>query len=257
MRVTKYLPVLLLLLLAACTPARTGVVDGSLASTLYPPISVEVDSSLVLHGHGREWVTLATNLLTTRPLGSFDYAVYSGGGAEGPVTRHAHVIFLRPENTWTWVFVPESQGMLGALYYRQTAMDGMTVTEQIMPVSAKGDWLSALWRANGREVPERWLARRFSATPDRALRVVAEYREPWPACLPEDAASRLLVPGECLEDFLQNSGDIFTFIRSVRDADAIVSAPSGLKTPEISPNTRKLAGELREANDLLLTRHVR
>jgi hypothetical protein len=231
------------------------MVGASLVSTQYPPVSVTVQPPLLARGHGREWASLRTPSLTATPLASFDYAVYSDTG-EGLVTRHAHTIILRPSNTESWVFAPESQGVFGALSYRQTGMNGMTVTEQILPVAATSDWFSALWLANGRETPRRGLARRFSATPERAVRLVAEYREPWPECLPEDAASLSLVPGSCLEGFLSRSSGLFTFTPGVADASAIDNTASGLTAPNFPPDTRKLAGELREASDLFLNRHL-
>jgi hypothetical protein len=250
---TVFFCCLVLALATGCVAARNGVVGLALVRTSYPRIVMQANAPLLLQGYGREWVSLPTDFLGIQPSGAMDYAVY-GEGTDGPVTRHAHVFVVRPNNDQAWWFQPESYPAPGGLSIGKQEMGGRGWTVQILRVDGQKDWFSAMWQTSGRAVPERWVARRFSATPERATRVVAEYREPWPECLDPDAKDLLLVSASCLEGFIARSNAAF----SVGDdgaapedaAAAAPGAPSVLAGPPFSPDMKRLAGELNEEDRL-------
>ncbi len=244
------LSLLLPLLLAACSPAFTGVSGEGLVRTGYPRAVITAEPPLRLMAYGRRYVTLKSDIMMLQPTGAFDYAVYSDS-TDGPVTKSAHSIILRPTDERRWRFVLESWKAPNAFAMSSTGFDGMTWTEQLMTVPSEGDWFSDMWRASGREVPERWLVKRFSATPAEYVRMVAEYRESWPACLPDEIQWLELVPnaGECLGPFLKRADAAFSIQRGSAGSVAAPAAPSILTEPSSSPNPTKLAGEV-EQRDL-------
>ncbi len=227
------------------TPALTGVSGSSLFSTQYPPVAVAANAPLTLKGYGNLWVSLYNQeSLTTQPTGSFAYAVYSGGDS-GPVTRHAHALIVRPQSG-VWSFQLESFKGPDTFSLSKSDIGGITWTAQIMRVASRGDWFSAMWTENKRSVPELWIAKRFSATPDRQVRMVAEYREPWPECLDPMIPDLSLTPADCLKGFLGRADAAFTLDAPV-PAVQETPAPSMLHVPPVQPNTRKLAGEVQNA----------
>ena len=242
--------------LSACTGgALSGVAGSTLTRAEYPRVSITANEPFTLRDHGRLWVGLPTDFLGIEPSGSLDYAVY-GQGESGLVTRHAHALFVKPGHSDAWVFQTESYPAPGGLAIGRTVVDDYTWTTQVLRVPSEKDWFSAMWRASGREVPDVWLARRFSATPERTLRVVAEYREPWPECLDPDIKDLVFVREECLGGFLQRAGEAFSLRMHVTEpVDASPPAPQ-LQRPPSPPDIRKLAGELRE-NDFAFRKRWR
>ncbi len=236
-----------LLLLSACTslnsPAGVGVVGTTLYHVGHPPAAITANAPLALQGHGRLWVTLySQDSLLEQPSASMAYAIYSDGNS-GPVTRHAHALFVQPTSA-LWSFQLESFKGPGVLGLSKEDIGGLTWTMQIMRVPSQGDWFSDVWIENGRSVPETWLVKRFSATPERSTRMVAEYREPWPECLDDAAADLMLVSGTCLKDFMRRADAAFTLDQNQPPQEQAVTAPSALKLPAAMPNTRKLVGEV-------------
>ena len=235
------------LILSACSPAITGVTGNSLTRNNFPSATITANEPLQLLGYGRQFVTLRSDILTLRPTGIFDYAVFSDS-KEGPVTRSAHSIMLRPTDQNQWRFVLESWRGPNTFFMRGTGFDGMNWTEQLMSVTSQGDWFSDMWVASGREVPERWLAKRFSATPADFVRMVAEYREPWPDCMAPDIRSLELVSNadECLGPFLKRADTAFSIQRAALDTSVPPAGPSVLTLPPTAPNATRLAGEVEE-----------
>lgn len=233
-------------LLFGCVAARSGVSGNSLVRTAYPRVSIEANAPLTLQGYGRQWVSLPTEYMGAQPAGSMDYAVY-GEGSEGPVTRHAHAIIVRPGNDYNWYFQPESYPAPGGIHIGRKDVDGYRWVTQILRVDGEKDWFSAMWRESGREVPAFWIARRFSATPERATRIAAEYREPWPECLDPGAKDLLFARPECLEGFIARSDAAFVLnLRPVGNADEPPAAASVLRRPPFPPDMKRLAGELQQ-----------
>ena len=248
MRVQKIFASLLLpLMLSACTPAFTGVTGNSLTRNNFPTGTITANEPLRLVAHGRQFVALRSDTMTSRPTGFFDYAVFSDS-TEGLVTRSAHSIMLRPTNANQWRFTMETWRGPNTFVIRNTGFDGMNWTEHLMSVPSQGDWFSDMWVASGREVPERWLVRRLSATPASFVRMVAEYREPWPPCMDPDIRSLDLVsnPGECLAPFLERADAAFTIQRAALDPAIPPAGPSVLTLPSSAPNAARLAGEVEE-----------
>lgn len=237
------LVVLIVASLCGCTGAFSGVTGSTLIRTGYPRVSLTANEPLALYGYGRQWVTFVTEYLGQDVSGSMDYAVYAAE-KEGPVTRHAHAFIVKPNNERLWYFGPESYKAPGGLILERREINGYIWNVQIIRVVAENDWFSAMWKENGRIVPEVWIARRFSATPDKVTRVVAEYREPWPACLNPEAEDLVFVCKECLEDFFARSDAAFNL--EIHRAEPLRKepAPTILVKPKMQPDMRKLAGDL-------------
>lgn len=236
--------------LAGCVAgAVSGVSGTSLVRTGYPRLNIAVNEPLVLQGYGRQWVSLPSEFLGNLPSGTMDYAVYgemAGGDAGGPVTRHAHAFVVRPNDDIRWRFRLESFKPYGGLSFGKQEINGYRWTVQLLRVDGETDWFSAMWRESGRETPPVWLARRFSATPEKSIRVVAEYREPWPECLDPEITELTFVRKECLEGFLARADEAFVLDMH---APETIEAPLGtavLHRPPFSPDMGKLAGELFE-----------
>ncbi len=232
-------------LLSGCVPSMSGISGSSLARTRYPRLTISANPPLAMQAYGRQWVSLPSTYLGTEPTGEMDYIVYGDGG-EGPVIRHAHALVVRPSNDMAWYFQPESSKGPGALAMGNAEVNGYRWTTQILRVDGETDWFSAMWRESGREVPALWIARRFSATPQRATRVVAEYREPWPECLDPEAKDLVFVRKSCLEGFLERSDAAFLLDMQAPETIEAPSGPSVLAKPPFQPDMKKLAGELRE-----------
>jgi hypothetical protein len=184
-----------------------------------------------------------------QPAGFFDFAVYSDA-LEGPLTVSAHSIMLRPTSDDLWRFTMESFKEPYTFSLSNTGFDGMAFVARLMVVQSAGDWFSDMWAASGRAVPERWIARRFSASPDQSVRYVAEYREPWPACLDEEALRLGLLSGasydSCLRPFMQRSEKAFSIERGAPETMLPPAGPVRLSIPPYAPDPTKLAGEVEQ-----------
>ena len=231
--------------LSGCRAAYTGVSGSALVRTEYPRAMVKANPPLELRAYDRQWVSMPTETFGSDTTTIMDYAVY-GEGREGPITRHAHAIIVQPSNDRLWRFQPESFKGLDGLSIGTAEVNGSQWTVRIARVDGETDWFSAMWRESGRETPSMWLARRFSITPDRATRVIAEYREPWPDCLDPEAKDLMFASKSCLEGFLQRSDAAFELDLRVAGPRMEPNAPSTLTKPSFRPNMRKLVGELVE-----------
>ena len=237
-----------LLLFGGCAgltaPAVTGVSGNTLFSTGFAKVAFSANAPLEMQGHGSLWVSLyAQDSLSNHPEGNFAYAVYADTPS-GPVTRQAHTIILQISDDIHWSFQLNGFVWPTPLGQGQVDVNGTNWTTRIMRVPSEGDWFSAMWVENGRTVPAFWLAKRFSATPQGGTRMVAEYREPWPDCLPPDLTELAFAPAECLKGYMDRADAAFT-LDSPIPGQASAKA-SGLKLPpSMLPDTRKLAGEVR------------
>ena len=207
------------------------------------------------------------------PIATVAFAAFAEGDS-GPVTRHAHTMFCElPLDSWRWEM--ETWGKRDTLLRVSERKGGKYWTVQIFPVAAAGDWFSDLWLKNGRQIPEFWLAKRWSSTPEEEMRLLAEYREPAPACMRGSLAraagekgtgylpdSRELWRGcdQAIRDFSARADAVFDLER-LRDrpaagtaAPAAASATPAASTasgapaagaftpPDSSPNMDALAG---------------
>lgn len=169
-----------LLLCSGCAPRQNGATSQSLYAGGLANFSIAVSPPLTLASSG--WLTAWTpSDVNLKPSATFNYALF-GEGESGPVTRHAHCIFSELPK-WNWRWEKETWALPQSLSYAQEREGGKNWTVQILPVTAQGDWFSDLWMEKGREIPEFWLAKRWSATPEDEMRLVAEYREPAPFCM--------------------------------------------------------------------------
>ena len=250
---TLYILLLFAAVTSGCTAAFSGVSGDTLTRTSYPPLSVTANAPFVLQGQGREWVTFESESLARQPLGQMDYAVYAPEST-GPVTRHAHAFITLPTDDKRWEFLPENSPGGNVLALNKRELNGYTGIEQIIRVPSEGDWFSTLWTANGRDVPHIWLARRFMATPQRFLRVIAEYREPWPDCLDTQVKDLMFASSECLQGFFNRSQDVFTLRMAADPARMPPAARPFTNKPPFSANMKKLAGELRFIESLFFRR---
>ena len=165
-----------------CTPVRQGATNHSLYSTGQPSVEVRFTPPFTLAASGRISAPAASDV-NVDPIANTLYALFGDGG-QGPVTRHAHsMISYMPSTSWRWGM--ETWPLPYTLHMSKKTASGQFWTVQMLPVAAFGDWPSEFWQANGRETPQFWLAKRWSATPDWDTRIVAEYREPAPECMRE------------------------------------------------------------------------
>lgn len=167
-------------LTAGCAPRRQGASAQQFYASGLANFSISVAPPLTLSGSGRLLCPVPSDV-TFNPNATFAYAVF-GESKEGPVVRHVHTVFSElPRQSWRWE--KETWALAQAVSYEKLRRGGKYWTVQMLPVVSEGDWFSALWRENGRQTPEFWLAKRWSATPEEHMRVLAEYREPAPACM--------------------------------------------------------------------------
>lgn len=248
-RLARLLCIVLLSGLCGCagtfTGAYSGVSGDALIRTDYPRVSIAANPPLTLKAYGRQWTTVPSQIFGADTTSIMDYAVY-GVGDSGPVLRHAHAFFVSPVNDREWRFQPEGHKAPGGLSIQDVKINGRQWTAHIIRVDGEKDWFSAMWRESGRPTPETWIARRFSATPERAVRVVAEYREPWPECLDPDAKDLTFVRESCLRPFLDRADAAFTLDLFDAARQGPPNAPSILAKPRSGPDMGKLAGELIE-----------
>ncbi|SHN62946.1 hypothetical protein, partial [Desulfovibrio litoralis] len=92
-------------------------------------------------------------------------------GAFSAFERMRFAIASRPENT-------------DLRLNTQKRSQGWSV-ERINTVLSEKDWFSAVWITHGKEVPAKWLAKKYIfSIPNRKRRVIYEYREFYPECMP-------------------------------------------------------------------------
>jgi hypothetical protein len=180
------LSLVLLLSLPSCAPGPKLVSDTGVAKEGRGAFQVNVAPPLVLAATGYFRVDVPSDV-NISPSGGFRYAVYAERG-DAPLRRQTHVI-VSDVDRYNWRWEKESWALPESLGYEKRRAGGRDWTVQILPMVGEKDWFNALWTANNRQTPAFWLAKRWSATPDDDLRVVAEYREEAPPCLAEPLAA--------------------------------------------------------------------
>lgn len=185
----RHIRVLLFLILLAalslpasgCAPRRIEASSQGFSGSGIADFNIRVSPPLTLTLAGRATAAVPSDDALQAPIATMAFALFAEGGS-GAVTRHAHTIFSElPRQAWRWEM--ETWAKREALLYATERAGGKDWTIQIFPVAATGDWISALWQKNGRQTPDLWLAKRWSSTPEEEMRLLAEYREPLPACL--------------------------------------------------------------------------
>ncbi len=236
-----------LALAAGCSPARTGVAGNTLSTNTKPPISITAKAPLRLMASGSLAVSIPNDKETlSSAVISFPYAVFGEGDASGPVTRHAHAILAKLEDSQNWSFQPDTVWKpRNASITSSKGPDGYTWTTQLLLVPSQGDWFSDLWVANGRSVPKIWLAKRWSALLDDTTKAIYEYREPCAGCLPEDALAFPLLDADSAARLKEFSNRAAAFTTSAQNTPLTDTAPEQTlrARPEKLPNAGKLVGE--------------
>jgi hypothetical protein len=228
----------------SCAPRQEGVSENSFFAGGLANFSLSVAPPLGITSSGRLSANVPSDSIIA-PMARLAFALFGEPG-DGPVVRHVHTLFSElPTGSWQWE--KETWALPQTIAYSKITTGGNFWTTQILPVISAGDWFSALWAENGRTAPEFWLAKRWSATPEREMRVVAEYREPAPACMRQRLNDSLLaddrnsIPlrGKNLRSGCEDEIDAF----SVR-ADAAVRLESMGPAPSGAQSVRALQSRL-------------
>lgn len=242
---------LALAVLSGCSPAQTGLTGNTLSTNTRPAISITANEPLQPVASGRLWVSMANNRdLFRNSTAAFNYAVFSEPGGSGLVTRHAHATITRLNDNMSWRFQPDTWRESNAFTFsRNSPLEGYRWTMQTLRVPSQGDWFSDMWVANGREVPEVWLAKRWGALLNDSNKAVLEYREPWPDCLEAVDTDLLLISGDsaaCLSGFNSRAANAFTTAAANTPLEGTQPASVLTIMPASSPNTLRLVGEVTE-----------
>jgi hypothetical protein len=243
---------LCLLLVEGCTPRQQGATSQSMYAAGRPNFDISVQPPLSLAAAGKVYASVPSDV-NIAPRTGVSYSVFTDSDS-GPVKRSAHILFseLSPYE-WRWEM--ETWARPEVMSYAKSEIAGKYWTVQIMPVFSSSDWFSDLWRTNKRQVPAFWLAKRWSASPETYIRVVAEYREPAPQCLrdslaaiPMDGKNPVTVQGKELwrncgneiQDFSSRADRVFLFDRAEN------LPPKGIQNlglqPTTQPQMEKLVG---------------
>ncbi len=237
-----------LAVLAACAPLQTGVTGNTLTTNKTPTVSVTAEPPMTLAGHGRLWVPAGSDEMGIAPLASFDYAIYADTNS-GPVPRFAYAAIVRLSDDNNWYFEPQSWKLPGSFSLNSDPGPiGLAWTTQLLSVPGAGDWATEVWKANKRQTPETWLAKRWIASMDDDLRVLMEYREPWPQCLHAYDHDTPLIggkEGDCLRQFNARADKVFHVSGEPADLNAASVPPAGLVMPSTTPDTERLVGKVK------------
>lgn len=248
--------IILLMFCAGCAPRQTGATNNGFYASGLANCSIQVAPPLSLAATGAFSAPVVSDV-NVRPGGSLRYAVFTDDN-DGPVLRHAHAAICEL-GQYAWRWEKETWALPEAVYYGKEQMGGKYWTVQILPISAQKDWFSALWRENGRQTPEFWIAKRWSSTPEDHIRIVAEYREAAPDCmlerLKEAGARPMGAPSlkgktllrdcaEALKDFSLRADAVFTLDRMNQPAPAPAEALRGNlpARPGAAPDMPRLFG---------------
>lgn len=245
------LALFVLLLVAACSPVRTGVIDGTLATNLRPGLTVAPGERLAFVSGGRVWPTAKTGDVGPMNVVAFDYALYADPEVS-PASKFAYAAFARIEEKGMWMFVPQGQALPGQLGKATRVFDEREGRLYTLHIPAQGDWASAVLAENGHTPPEAWVAKRWVFSLEGASRAMAEYREPWPDDLdvPDGGLSLLTSRQEnFLRDFTKRALAAFAFGSGLGDFDGVPAARPVWKMPATEPNITRLVGDVMRVMD--------
>lgn len=239
------------LMLAACSPLQTGVVNETLTTNERPSISITPNAPFTLADSGRIWVSPKTDSAIGLLDATFDYAVYTDP-ASAPPERFAYAAIIRLENDRTWNFVPQGRKLPGSFGSRKKVdppvREGFVYT---LRVPTAGDWASDLLDANGMTPPEAWLAKRWLFSLDKGFRAVAEYREPWPAHIDVPGDDDFLLSRNAaayLKEFDARAAKVFAFEALAGDFSGASPARPSWKRPATVPDVARIAGDIRRVD---------
>lgn len=233
--------------ISACSPARTGVIDGTLTTTYRPGLAVRAETPLTLASSGRVWALIKGDDITALSSAMFDYALYADP-AVSPVEKFAYAAFIRLEDNRGWMFLPQGHGLPGQFgAVKPVLPEGREGKMYTLHVPAAKDWASEMLRENGHTPPEAWLVKRWIFSLDSDARAMAEYREPWPEYL--EASSSDIMPlrdshADYLRNFEKRAVAAFTFDATTGDFGGVAQPAPGWKTPRVDPAVSRLVGDV-------------
>ena len=237
-------------LLTACSPARTGIIGNTLTTNVKPAVSITGASSFTVMAHGKLWPEVSTDIATAREMLSFDFALFADAGimkTAKQADRFAYAAIIRISGTNAWRFQPTTRSA-DAFTTGDIVLDGIDWDWQLMRTPSRNDWPSAVWEKNGKDLPQFWLAKRWTAHLNDSVRAVMEYREPWPECIHAVSRDMLIMPGmagDCLKTFIERADAAFTVEKKRGNFQSGESAPpSMLALPSTPPNLTRLVGEV-------------
>lgn len=253
-----------LLLVSGCAGPYKGFDGDTMFTGQVPQLMITPSPPLKVMGSGTTWarVDTDTNLKATA---SVDYGIYGDPAENGLVRQHGHVLVASFSSVDAgWDFAPESFARSNEVYLNTVKINGQDWVEHFLYEDSEGDWLSNMWLDNGRQVPERWIAKRWSRTYFGTTRVVVEYREPMPDCVDVRYGTNLLGRGsvfsgtttECgnlVRDFEKRASQAFEILSSRGQENAPLvnfSAGQELTRPQGQPNMRKMVGTARSRSVL-------
>lgn len=235
--------------LFACSPARTGVVNGALTTNLLPPVTIQANAPFALADSGRVWASprVADDVTADADM-SVDYAVYTDPSA--PLSaRFAYAAIIRFDDPAAWAFVPQGAKLPGSFgQVKPSGPPALEGTMSTLRVPSVGDWAAELLAANGAAVPEQWLAARWIYNLDSGGRAMAEYREPWPEGL--EAPDGGIMPlrdrdAEFLRAFENRAAAVFSVDSARGDFSGAPRLTNQWQKPADAPDVVRLVGDIR------------
>ena len=241
------------LFVSGCAPRRIDASAQAFSASGIADFNITVSPPLTLFAAGKLTPDVPSDTAFQSPTATVAFALFAEGDS-GPVERHAHTMFCElPLSAWRWEM--ETWGKREALLHTSMRAGAKNWTIQIFPVAAAGDWFSALWQQNSREVPGYWLAKRWSSTPEEEMRLLAEYREPAPACMRDRLVPAAGASGAfpfpkgkelrrgCnkeIEEFSARADAVFQLEK--RGAVSAAPVPHDILLPRMKPDMTALAG---------------
>ena len=233
-------------LLTACTPARTGIVGNTLTTNVKPLVSITGLAPLSVLAHGTLRPEAVTDRMGSNEMVTFDYALFADNGETNrPVERFAYAAIVRLAHPNAWRFHPPVESGT-ALSSGSVSLDGLAFMHEILRTPSLDDWSSDIWRENNRDVPEQWLVKRWTAHLNESVRVVMEYREPWPDTLRPLSTSAVVASGpgaDALLAFIERADAAFKVEKKGGTFDKSTPPPgTRLAIPKKDPDVAKLVG---------------
>lgn len=235
-------------LLAACTPARTGVIGNTLTTNIKPHISITAQGQLHVLAHGKITPYAETDRMGAKAGVSFDYALFADDNAtaspEAPCFAYAAIVRLAQPNMWRFHPPVPAQNVL---FSGSTTMDGIVFLHQVLHIPSHNDWASDVWTVNGQQSPTCWIIKRWTAHLGDDARAIMEYREPWKGEAPVSASIGAMGnnAGETLQAFVSRADAAFSVNRKGGDFSVGNTPPaSKLALPEKDPDIARLFGAI-------------
>ncbi|CAK7068638.1 MAG: hypothetical protein DELT_01772 [Desulfovibrio sp.] len=232
---------------AACSPARTGVIGQSLTTNLKPGMAITANAPLTFVSGGRVWASLKGDDIAPISSASFDYALFADP-AVSPAQKFAYAAFVRIDERENWMFQPQGHGLPGQFGAVKPVLppqcEGRMYT---LHVPSQGDWASDVLTENGQTPPEVWLVKRWVFSLDSDLRAMAEYREPWPEFLEAPTSEIMLLRdtnAEYLRDFERRALAAFSFDATLGDFSTVPQTAAAWKMPRTTPDLSRLVGDV-------------